>query len=172
MPVIPSFHRPDARISDYGAWSEWSCSWRVTNEYHSQRARSLTCALSPAGKKGAAAGRRPRERENEIASRHAYEIDGRSDIKVVLSVRRGATADKWPEMFAKVASAPRGKLFFTPAARMGERKTENESGLSMWRTVSRCQGQVGEKSPSDTRGAEDQSMRSKIPPRREFIWRV
>lgn len=84
------------------------------------------CSFPGGGKEGAttAAGRRPRERENEIASRHAYEIDGRSDIKVVLSVRRGATADKWLEMFAKVAGSAR-QIIFHPC-RANERTKEGE----------------------------------------------
>lgn len=54
------------------------------------------------------------KRKRDRASRHAYEIGGWGDIKVVPSVRRGAIADKWPEMLAK-SCAPRGKLFFTAA---------------------------------------------------------
>lgn len=72
--------------------------------------------------------RRPRERENEIASRHAYEIGGGSDIKVVPFVRRGATADKWPEMLAKVGSA---RQIIFHRCRVSERaKRERERGLS------------------------------------------
>lgn len=154
------------------AWSEWSCPWRVTNEYHSQRARSAhVCSLPRQKRRDGGGRRRPRERENEIASRHAYEIDGRNDIKVVPSVRRGAIADKWPEMFAKVAGSA-WQIIFHPC-RTSERMKEGkrEKDLSMWRTVSRCQGQVGEKSPLIC-GVGDRSMRPKIPPRREFIWRV
>lgn len=66
-----------------------------------------------------------RKRKREIASRHAYEIDGRSDIKVVPSVRRGATADKWPEMFAKVAGSAR-QIIFHPCLRAHERANEGE----------------------------------------------
>lgn len=91
--------------------------------------------------------RRPKERENEIASRHAYEIDGRSDIKVVPSVRRGATADKWPEMFAKVAGSAWQIIFHPCTTSERTKEGKGEKDLSMRRTVSRCQGQVGEKCP-------------------------
>lgn len=77
-------------------------------------ARSLMCAFSLNWTKESRRDDRGRERKRDRATRYAYEIGGRSDIKVVPSIRRGATADKWPEILAK-SCARRGKLFFTGA---------------------------------------------------------
>lgn len=77
-------------------------------------ASSLMCAFSLNWTKESRRDDRGRERKRDRATRYAYEIGGRGDIKVVPSVRRGATADKWPEILAK-SCARRGKLFFTGA---------------------------------------------------------
>jgi len=118
---------------------------------------------------GGVAERRPRERENEIAS-HAYEVDGRSDIKVVPSVRRGATTNKWAEMFAKVAGSA-WQIIFHPCCtsrRAGERGRKNE----VYRCGEPCLAAKGKSVKNlscDTR-RKDRSMRSKILP--QFIWRI
>lgn len=128
----------------------------------------------PDGKGGAVAEWRPRERENEIASRHAYEVDGRSNIKVVPSVRRGATANKWAEMFAKVASSA-WQIIFHPCLYGTSRRTkegERVRRLSMWRTVSHCQGQVGEKSPLRYATLRIGVCARKFYHIGKFIWRV
>jgi len=70
-------------------------------------------------------GRRLRERENEIATRHAYEIDCRCDIKVVPSVSEVLPRTNGPKCSRKLP-APHGKLFFTPAARANERGRKRE----------------------------------------------
>lgn len=101
-------------------------------------ARSLMCAFSLNWTKKSRRDDRGRKRKRDRATRYAYEIGGRGNIKVVPSVRRGATADKWPEMFAK-SYARRGKLFFTAAeserAREGkERKVYQREELASGQT--------------------------------------
>lgn len=128
MFVIPSFYALDARTSD--------CTEHDPNDPVRERLRTSAisnerevahvcffCELNEGIADGTTRGE-----ENEIArrSRHAYKIGGWGDIKVVPSVRRGATADKWPEMLAK-SCTPRGKLFFTAA----ENERGREKGLSV-----------------------------------------
>lgn len=121
---------------------------------------SFSLPLSPSDEVGRRrAGRRPRERENGIASRHAYEIGSGGDIKVV-PVRRGATADKWPEMLAKLAT--REANYFSPAR---ERQTERETGRKFISVESRYQEQAGEKSRL-IRTVENRSVRPRTPPTR------
>jgi len=90
---------------------------------HSQRESELTCALSLTELSSAtAAERQPRERENEIASRRAYEIRGGGDIKVVPSARRGGT--NGPKCSRNLPV--RGELFFTPPSRPRERESKKD----------------------------------------------
>jgi len=83
--------------------------------------RAHVCSFSR--RSSLTAERQPRERENGIASRRAYEIRGGGDIKVVPSSE--ARRYKWSQMLAEVACARR-IIFHAAEPPAREKETERE----------------------------------------------